>query len=275
MNLLSIFVDSLSRDQITRHIFGEGSVRGVDDTEVVEMSRVVSLSNEPLYEIMVLIILLFYLVWVYRYFNKKGFKTFVGTASAITKSGEEGVHVGGSSRRIGDVVMLWSLILGIYALFITKIIEVVDGIAFRYFADGIEGEPMTRYIWDVGLEIWMVVVVVGFFFSMFWSLGVTYMCNHFSRLGNLFRPILELRSKMLLYSVIYLMPFILLCSFGAYDSIRFFIALIMVTIFTITYLIRSFLLFHSKKISILLWILYLCAVEIFPATLVWSIFTRS
>lgn len=275
MNLLSTFVDTLSRDGVTRHIFGEGSQRVVDNSELLTVGRGVALSNEPLFEILVLIILIFYIIWIYRYFNKQGFKSFVDAGSAITQSREEGVHTGGSSRRVGDIVMLWSLILGLYALFITKIIEVIDGILFTHFADLVGFDPMTEHIAGVGLELWMVVILCGFFASMFWSLGIIYFCDKLSRRGNIFRPILVLRSQMLLYSVIYLMPSILLCVFGAYDSIRFYVALIMVVIFTIIYLIRSFLLFHSKKISILLWILYLCAVEIFPASLVWSIFTRS
>lgn len=40
------------------------------------------------------------------------------------------------------------------------------------------------------------------------------------------------------------------------------------------YLRETFALFISKKISILLWILYLCAVEIFPVTLLWLLVVR-
>ena len=40
------------------------------------------------------------------------------------------------------------------------------------------------------------------------------------------------------------------------------------------YLRETFALFISKKVSILLWILYLCAVEIFPVTLLWLLVVR-
>lgn len=275
MNLLTTFVDTLSRDEVTRHIFGSDSQLVTDTTIKIPEPHGVALTNEPLFEILVLVMLLFYFVWIYRYFNKKGSSAFVGAASAITNLRKEGVHTGGSRRRIGDVVMLWSLILGLYMLFITKIIEVTDGLLLTHFSEMVDGESITEYIANVGLDIWMLVVMGGFFASMLWSILIMYVSDKLSKRGNIFRPILELKSQMLLYSVIYLMPVILLSAFGAYNSIRFYLALSMVGIFTITYLIRSFLLFTSKKISILIWILYLCAVEIFPATLVWSFFTRS
>ena len=40
------------------------------------------------------------------------------------------------------------------------------------------------------------------------------------------------------------------------------------------YLKESLMLFLSKKISILHWFLYLCAVEIFPVSFVWLSLTR-
>ncbi len=275
MNLLSTFVDTLSREGTALHIFGEHSVRAVHAEDAIVGGRTVALSEDPLYQILVLVFLFFYFVWIYGYFNKRGFKSFVGTASAFDTNREEGVHTGASRRRVGDVALLWSLIIGVFLLFVTKVVEVTEGVAFALFPHLVDGEGVTMQISQVGLDRWMMTIVIGFFGSMLWSIGALYIADRLSRSGTILRAILELRSKMLLYSVIYLMPCVLLCAFGAYDSLRFYLALIMVVIFTLGYLIRSFLLFQSKKISILLWILYLCTVEIFPATLVWSIFTRS
>ncbi len=275
MNILSTFVDTLTREETARHIFGAESEQVAHEAILYNDGGVVSLSEEPLYQIVVLVCLVFYLIWIYRYIAKHGFKAFVGAASAIKENHNSGVHM--SSRfRMGDYVLQWSLILGIYILFITKVLEVAEGVAFSHFESFVDrAVPVTRLISEVGLNLWMGVILIGFFGSMVWSISTLYLADLLARRRSVFGEILQLKSRMLLYSVIYLMPCILLCAFGAYDSLRFYLALFMVIIFSLTYLIRSFLLFQSKKISILLWFLYLCAVEIFPITLVWSIFTRS
>ncbi|MFI3288901.1 MAG: DUF4271 domain-containing protein [Rikenellaceae bacterium] len=275
MNLLSTALDSLSRDSLARHIFGEASRRAVQGVADSGQGSVVELTEMPLYQFLVLICLVFYFAWIYGHINRRGFKSFVGTGSAFTKSSEHGVHTGSGSHRVGDFILLWVLILGIYVLFLTKFLEVVDGVSFNYFSNILGGFSFTQHIERSGLGLWMLVVVVGFFLSIAWSAAMLYIADKISRKQSMLIAVFELRSKMLLYSVIYLMPCILLCSFGSYDSLRFYLALIMVLIFTVIYLIRSFLLFQSKKISILLWILYLCGVEIFPATLVWALFVRS
>ncbi len=45
-------------------------------------------------------------------------------------------------------------------------------------------------------------------------------------------------------------------------------------ILTLIYIYKTFMLFLSKKVSVLHTILYLCGVEIFPITLVWGFFCR-
>lgn len=275
MNLLATFVDSLSREGAVHHIFGEQSYRVEGSFSGSVSHDILSLSEEPLYQVLVLVCMVFYFVWLYRYINKQGFASFVGAASAITNSRKVGVHAGSSSRRLGDTVLLWGLIVGIYVLFITKILEVSDGVTYVGSSGLANGRMITQHISQMGMSVWMGGIVVSFVWAMGWSIVVLYLADILSRSGTIFRSIFALRSQMLLYSVIYLMPIILLCAFGAYDSLRFYFALLMVTIFTLVYIIRTFLLFRTKKISILLWILYLCAVEIFPITLAWAFFTRS
>ncbi len=275
MTFLSTSLDSLTRESAALHIFGEQSRRVEYLAQRAGDGEFVAISEDIWFQLFVILSVVFYFVWIHRYINKQRFRPFVGVASAITKGREHGVHTGASRRRLGDIVLLWGLVVGIYVLFLTKSVEVADGVVLSYFDGFTSWRSITHQISEAGLNLWMLVVIVGFFFSMFWSIGILSLANKFSHRHTIYRPVLELRSQMLLYSVIYLMPFIILCSFGSYDSLRFYFALILVSIFTAIYLIRSFLLFQSEKISILLWILYLCTVEIFPATLVWALFVRS
>ncbi|MFI3286685.1 MAG: DUF4271 domain-containing protein [Rikenellaceae bacterium] len=58
------------------------------------------------------------------------------------------------------------------------------------------------------------------------------------------------------------------------QDIMFYLVLTLVIASLITLIYESFLLFLEKKVSLLHTILYLCAVEIFPVTLIWGIFCR-
>ncbi len=58
------------------------------------------------------------------------------------------------------------------------------------------------------------------------------------------------------------------------QEIVLYIVLIQIGTVLILFLYESFLLFIEKKVSLLHTILYLCAVEIFPITLVWGFFCR-
>lgn len=272
MLLLSNGLDISSREQSARHIFGVSSERVVEVYGDSPSYIGVALSEEMLYQILVVVMMVFYIAWIYRFINVKGFRNFVSVGSAFSHIRNWGVHTGSSRRRLGDFLLLWSLIMGLFMLFVTKVMEVGDGVLFDYTGGAYS---ISNEIMSLGMDRWMLVVVGGFLLSMLWSFVVLYVADRLSRSGTIFRSILELRSQTLLHSVVYLMPCILLCAFGAYGSVRFSLALLMVLGFTLWYLIRSFLLFQSKKISILLWISYLCAVEILPATLVWAIFTRN
>lgn len=64
-----------------------------------------------------------------------------------------------------------------------------------------------------------------------------------------------------------------LCPRGSGD-VWFCVIAIELAITVILYLRETLYLFISKKISILHWILYLCAVEIFPISLIWLLVTR-
>ena len=94
------------------------------------------------------------------------------------------------------------------------------------------------------------------------------------------RPITDqlvaLKFNYLALSVVFLCPLILLFLLASPDTghILSFGILILGGALLLLYLKESLMLFLSKKISILHWFLYLCAVEIFPVSFVWLSLTR-
>ncbi len=61
---------------------------------------------------------------------------------------------------------------------------------------------------------------------------------------------------------------------GTVQEVFMYITVIQIVAIALMYFIKTFLLFLTKKVSLLHTILYLCAVEIFPITLVWGFFCR-
>ncbi|MFI3317002.1 MAG: DUF4271 domain-containing protein [Rikenellaceae bacterium] len=61
---------------------------------------------------------------------------------------------------------------------------------------------------------------------------------------------------------------------GKVQNIFMYIAAFELLIIILLFLHKTFMLFISKKVSLLHTILYLCAVEIFPITLIWGFFSR-
>lgn len=78
------------------------------------------------------------------------------------------------------------------------------------------------------------------------------------------------------FAIVIASPILLLyalCPRGTGEA-WFFVVVIQLAITAILYLWESLNLFISKKISILHWFLYLCAVEIFPLSLLWLLAVR-
>ncbi len=84
--------------------------------------------------------------------------------------------------------------------------------------------------------------------------------------------------KGICYSItaMWVTPTILCCLLTSGEQKQVFIYIVAAELFAILaiFLYETFLLFLSKKVSLLHTILYLCAVEIFPVTLIWGFFCR-
>lgn len=81
--------------------------------------------------------------------------------------------------------------------------------------------------------------------------------------------LVDIKTTHLAAAAIFITPVVILYSGTnpVWDKIMLYIAGIELFIIGIGFLFRTFLLFVRQKVSILVWILYLCAVEIFPIAL--------
>ncbi len=95
-----------------------------------------------------------------------------------------------------------------------------------------------------------------------------------ARSDDLVHELATLKFNSLILSTLVLIPVLIMGQLELEGNIIIKIALILALLSLIAYAYRTFSLFVTKKISLLLWILYLCTIEVFPLTLIWGIFTR-
>ncbi len=88
--------------------------------------------------------------------------------------------------------------------------------------------------------------------------------------------LLHLKGISFSITALVLIPTILCYSLsqGVVQSVFSYIVIIQFIMAMLLFLFETFILFLSKKVSLLHTILYLCAVEIFPVTLIWGFFCR-
>ncbi len=267
-------VDSLelmreaSRRSALDDIFGAGS-RLVESHGVRE-DVTMTLVDLPLYETAVVVCLLLYIVWIIRH-------TSYGVGNMLRSSVILGGKLGRSSeagykRRVRDLILSWCLIVGLAIILSTRVLDWVSRSEMSHY---ISPFNITEYIISIGFEYWCAGMVAAFLGSLIWGSMITYMSRLIFRNKAFFREIMQLKGSMMLMSVLWMLPVVLISSFEDDNSFLVYLTLFEVVILCGVYLFRSFSLFTAQKISILQWFLYLCTVEIMPITLAWAFFTRS
>ncbi len=264
--------DTLSREEIARFIFGDDSRlslasevgRGVAASP---SGGVVSLSQLLSYEIVVVVCVVLYICWIFRYTTQHNANT-VHQSLFLRGDGTSSENY----SELRDIMLSWSLVVALSIILSTRFVDWVNSSDYLPYFSSFN---LVGRIIDIGYEMWIMGVAAVFVFSMFWCAAVAYIISFFSRSQHLFLAIMNFRSQMVLLSVLFLLPVILISAFEADDSAVAYLAVFSILTMLWVYLFRSFLLFTSQKISILQWILYLCTVEIFPITLIWAFFTRS
>jgi hypothetical protein len=95
--------------------------------------------------------------------------------------------------------------------------------------------------------------------------------------GKFAGAVTEIKNTHLAVTTLFLTPAILLWTGvnPVWDTIMFWAIVMEGTLLLVSFVFRTFLLFVGQKVSLLVWILYLCAVEIFPIALVWTLVAKN
>jgi hypothetical protein len=117
--------------------------------------------------------------------------------------------------------------------------------------------------------MWVVVVLVQ------WAL--LKIAGEFTFSGHLTGAIAEVKNTHLAVAALFLVPTVVFWSGvnPVWDTIMMWTIVVEGAVLLISFVFRTFLLFVGQKVSILVWILYLCAVEIFPIALVWTLVVKN
>ena len=209
----------------------------------------------------VVAIILGYLFCVYRYFDDMAalfYSVFRRNVILSEKVGE---------RRRSEIFYGFLgkiFLLGLAFVALLSLVWVSTG---RGLGVGIE-QGVALYAAPISVGIFLLVVIVqGVILT---TVGVV--TQSISMVTALFR----IRLVYFVLGVVLAAPIFLTAMIGRGDSSQVWMNLGLATVAAtiLLYARESIELFISKKVSILHWILYLCAVEILPFTLVWQIITR-
>ena len=135
--------------------------------------------------------------------------------------------------------------------------------------------PVNRFMLVAALVLSLVVstvilLILGFQWTLLRLVGAITLTQ------PLITQLQQLRKVYFSSAVVLITPALLLFALGPQQTEKLWLGLIAVG-FAVTlflYLRETLNLFLSKKISIIHWILYLCAVELFPLSLVWLSIAR-
>jgi hypothetical protein len=213
------------------------------------------------FQILILIVLGLYCLMIYYYAGQvrlclKG----VFTLNAEDRFTAEHGHL--YNRFIAIALMLCTLTIGIA---LTKAIAVwTDPVAIAEFPQW--ALPLTSIV------IWAVAVAV---MTLEWILLKT--AGSFTFSGKLTGTITEIKNSHLAAAAVVITPAILLWSGvnPAWDSIMVWVVVVSGGVLLVSFTFRTFLLFVGQKVSLLVWILYLCAVEIFPIALMCTLVVKN
>ncbi len=248
------------------HIFGVGSFVGeISSRDSSMVSDITSISSEPSYEISLLLILILYILWVGRSLSNMEMSEFRVSNPFGELSDTRGL---GGTVRVGDVILEWGLVVAMVALLVTRLVDISQHLTPI-------GVDLAQRIISLGIGRWLALICVVFMLSMVWGVLLLRFMGYILRCDWIGSEIMRIKSRLLLMSVIWLLPIVLMSTLEMTGFFMTYFAVIVSVTFIAIYLFRTFLLFRSQKISILHWFLYLCSVEIIPITLMWVCFAKN
>ncbi len=259
-------MDSLSRSSsVERYIFGEGS-SVVSQAEVVcgEAIRHDYITDEIGYKVIIILFIITYFIWIGRSLSNRANSSFRISNPFAKISESEGLV---KSAKIGDVILDWSLVVVLSMLFTTRMVEMTQ----PYYTNMVD---LAVHVNNLGAWLWMLLIATVFLAMLLWGSFIVAAGCYLMRRETMIRELFTLKSRMLKMSVVWVLPLVLLSSLEQENLVISYLVVLVAVMFVGIYIYRSCSLFMAQKISILHWILYLCAVEIFPITLIWAYFVR-
>ncbi len=250
---------------IEEQIFGESSTLYQPSGEVaMKMQRVVAMSDELSYEVAVLLFVILYFFWIGRSLSNLDGLTFRISNPFAPIREAEGL---GGSRRIGDILLDWTLVTVTLAIFITRLVDLTQ----------LHYSPMVDiviWITEIGVWQWLGIVILASLAVRAWGWIVVRVMGEMMRVHAISNGLIMTKNRLLKMMTVWLMPLVVMSALEGDNFWIAYTAVTVVVIFTYIYLFRSLMLFIGEKNSILHWILYLCTGEIFPITLILGLFVR-
>ena len=136
--------------------------------------------------------------------------------------------------------------------------------------------PIPEVVPEAWIPVLGLLATVGLAVLLLFQVGLLRITGYVTLSRPITDQLIALKFNYFALSVVFLWPLILLFLLAspAPGHILSFGIFILGGALLLLYLKESLMLFLSKKISILHWFLYLCAVEIFPVSFVWLSLTR-
>ena len=231
--------------------FGSSSTLAIDNG----IDVVSSLHSGALFQIAVLAIGLVYTFFIVRYWDF--LRYFIISALGFHQGSGDKAHINPGEQTNIEVVMI---ILGVVTLSLCSL-RVVE----LWGADIVAGISTQVAVWVVVL-----VALVGLSLMFAYQLGTIYLSALICERSDVGHALIEIKSLYLAVGFVTVIPFgiLFLLSPTTPAIIGLCCGILCGLIAVIIFVKETFLFFVSQKISILHWILYLCALEIFPVSLI-------
>lgn len=250
----------LWRDTTARAVFGAESV--AVPAGKLQLPDTDSLTENGVFQSFVLLLAAMYAMLLYR--NIGDIRTLFGNLSREASSRErltEDPGSSGFSRFLHFVTAIGMLFLGVMA------VKYGDTLLPHFLTGTLPRGAVLALSLLATLACTLIVLLQGLLLRAVGALTVS---------QDFIARLLLLRRCCFALTVLLTSPALLLFALCPRNTgdVWFLIITIELAVAAILYLRESLHLFISKKISILNWILYLCSVEIFPASLVWLLLAR-
>ena len=201
----------------------------------------------------VIMLLVAYVLLVYRFRSDivQLFTNRKAIAEELTYAGQGSIYGRFFSTTVGVGLLM-------AAIMVVKGADLAPALASGVVA------PQWIYAVAVPSVLVTTVVIAALQVALLWVIGGVAMCS------DVTSTVMRLRKICFAIFTICCTPTVLLYALSEIGRSKVFLYLIVAELVTIllVFLYETFVLFVSKKISVLHWILYLCTVELFPVSLI-------